>query len=108
MRHAAASELGLARDAQRSEGRSDSNHDGSSAEVERLAVQHAPVADDFQAGGGIHHELGAGGFGLLLDQRAQVEARHALWEPGKVLDLFDVEYLAATGQVLDEHAPQAA
>ena len=69
-------------------------------------MHDAPLAVDLQAGGGIQHELGAGGFGLLLDQGAQVEARDALREAREILDLFDVEHLPAAGQVLDEDGPQ--
>ena len=69
-------------------------------------MHDAPVAVDLQARGGIQHELGARGFGLLLDKRAQVEARDALREAREVLELFDVEHLPAAGQVLDHHGPQ--
>ena len=106
VRDAAAGELGLAGDAQRSKGRSGGDDDRSRAEVCGLAVHDAPVAVDLQAGGGIQHELGARGFGLLLDQRAQVEARDALREAREILDLFDVEHLPAAGQVLNQDGSQ--
>ncbi len=72
------------------------------------AVDDAPVAVDGDALDGVEHEFRAGGFGLLVQQRAELGAGQALRKAGKVLDALGGRDLAADAHALDHRHAQAA
>ena len=103
LRYALAAELALARNAQRPQGRAGRDDERAGAQAFGAAAHDAMRARELDRLDGVEHELGAGGLGLLVQQRTELMAADALREARPVLDTFGVDDLAAHADAVEHH-----